>query len=280
MINLRFGAHVPIGGGLDTSPMTARKLGCDSMQIFSRSPRTLKSKPITEEEAQRFRQAVAETGIGPVVIHTPYLLNLGSPKDETYQASVQALIEDIRRADVLGAQSLVIHPGNHLGSGIEAAIARIARALDAAIEETGPKAALALENVAGAGTEVGATFSELRDIIGKSKYGDTLKVCLDTCHAFAAGYDFSTAEGIDRALSELDSLVGIERIVVLHLNDSQGPLGAHRDRHAHIGEGHIGLGGFAALVTRPELAAVAGIVETPHDKIADDLAALRSLVRP
>lgn len=279
MITLIFGAHIPIGGGLDASPRTARELGCDSMQIFSRSPRTLKSKPLTEEEAERFRRAVADTGIGPVVVHTPYLLNLGSPKDETHKVSVQALIEDIRRADMLGAQSLVIHPGHHLGSGAAEAITRIALALDAAVEETGPKVALALENVAGAGTEVGATFSELADIIDKSKYGGTLKVCLDTCHAFAAGYDFSTAEGIDRALAELDSLIGIERIVAFHLNDSQGPLGAHKDRHAHIGEGHIGLGGFEALVSRPEFATLAGIAETPHEKIAYDLAALKSLVR-
>lgn len=249
------------------------------MQIFSRSPRSLKSKPLTEGEAEKFRQMLAETGIGPVIIHAPYLLNLGSPRDETFQVSVQALVEDIRRADMLGAQALVIHPGNHLGSGAEAAIARIAQALDTAIEETGPRVALTLENVAGAGTEVGASFSELRDIIGKSKYGDAVKVCLDTCHAFAAGYDFSAAEGIDRALEEFDSLIGMDRIVVFHLNDSQGPLGAHKDRHAHIGEGHIGLGGFSALLSRPEFAAVAGIVETPHDKIAEDLVALKALVR-
>lgn len=275
----RFGLHLSISGGVTHAAERARELGCDAFQIFSRNPRTLKAKPLDPEDVSAFRAVVSASGLHPVVVHVNYLINVASPKDDTYQRSVEALTDELARADVLGAELVVMHPGNHLGSGAEAGTARIAAAIDRACEAAGARARLCLENMAGAGTEVGSSFAELRMIIDMAECGPRLGVCFDTCHAYAAGYNVATARGLQVVLAEADAVVGLDRIVMVHANDSKGQLGARKDRHEHIGEGMIGLAGFRNILARPELADLPFILETPVDSPEDqarDLAALTS----
>ncbi len=275
----RFGIHLSISGGVTQAAARARELGCDAFQIFSRNPRTLRAKPIDADDAAAFRAAIDEWGLHPVVVHVNYLINVASPKDETYQLSVNALTDELVRADVLGAELVVMHPGNHMGSGVEAGAQRIASAIDRAYESTDARARLCLENLAGAGTEVGRAFAELRMIIDLARRGPTLGVCFDTCHAYGAGYDVSTPHGLRATLAEAESAVGVDRIAMVHANDSKGQLGAGKDRHEHIGEGAIGAAGFRNILAHPALAHLPFILETPVDSSEDqerDLAALRS----
>ena len=252
-IMARFGMHLSIAGGFTNATSRAVELGCDCFQIFSRNPRTLRAKPIDRGAADAFRSAVAQAGLKPVVVHVNYLVNVASPKDETYEASVSALTDELLRAEILGADYLVLHPGNHLGSGVEAGSERIARAIDRAYEHSGSSVMISLENMAGAGTEIGVSFGELRSICDLSERGKSLGICFDTCHAYGAGYDVSTDRGLDRTLGELDAEIGLDRLMFVHANDSKGQLGAARDRHEHIGEGLIGVAGFRAILRRKEL---------------------------
>lgn len=279
---MKFGVHVHRGGGLVRALEIAADLGCDTIQMFSRSPRSLRATSVNEQDARRFREGLAATGIGPLVIHTPYLLNLASPKKEPYEASVAALAHDITLARLLGADYLVFHPGSHLGSGDEAGIARIARALVQAWEKTACSACsgpmLLLEMVSGAGTEIGKTFEQQKEIMDRAS-GVPLGICLDTCHVFAAGYDVKTKEGIAATLDALDRAAGMSSLAVVHANDSEGSLGSHLDRHAHIGEGYIGEDGFRAILGCERLAHLPFILETPHRDIADDVRNLAALRR-
>lgn len=278
-IMARFGMHLSIAGGFTNATSRAVELGCDCFQIFSRNPRTLRAKPIDRGAADAFRSAVAQAGLEPVVVHVNYLVNVASPKDETYEASVSALTDELLRAEILGADYLVLHPGNHLGSGVEAGSERIARAIDRAYEHSGSSVMICLENMAGAGTEIGVSFGELRSICDLSERGKSLGICFDTCHAYGAGYDVSTDRGLDRTLGELDAEIGLDRLMFVHANDSKGQLGAARDRHEHIGEGLIGVAGFRAILRRKELRDLPFILETPVNSPDDqvrDLAALRA----
>ncbi len=276
-IMARLGIHLSISGGFTNATSRAVELGCDCFQIFSRNPRTLRAKPIDRSEADAFRSAVAQAGLEPVVIHVNYLVNVASPKDETYGKSVSALTDELSRAEILGADYLVLHPGNHLGSGAEAGCKRIARAIDRAYEDSGSSVMICLENMAGAGTEVGVSFAELRAICELSEHGESLGICFDTCHAYGAGYDVSTDRGLDRTLEELDSEIGLDRLMFVHANDSKGQLGAARDRHEHIGKGLIGMAGFKAILGRKELRDLPFILETPVDSPDDQVRNLAAL---
>ncbi len=287
---MRFGVHVHRAGGLGTALQAALALECETIQMFSRSPRSLRPSTLSGDEARAFADGLGAAGIAPLVIHTPYLLNLASPRDETWEASIQALSQDISMSRALGAQYLVFHPGSHLGSGEEAGIARIAAAIAAAWERasgqpangrlaTGPT--LLLEMVSGAGTEIGKTFEQQREIMDRAP-GVPLGVCLDTCHVFAAGYDVTTREGLERTLAALDGAVGMSRLAVVHANDSSGALGSCIDRHADIGAGFIGEDGFRTILGCAKLQGLPFILETPHESIADDarnLAAVRRIAR-
>ena len=198
-----------------------------------------------------------------------YLINLATPKDELYEKSKTALKDDIQRADLLNADYLVLHPGNHTGSGVGAGIKRVNQALKEVIAETEPEVKLLLENVAGAGTEVGANFDELAKMADGISLG-RVGICLDTCHAFAAGYDLSTEEGLEDLINEIEETFGVENLSVIHTNDSKGELGNNKDRHYHIGQGKIGLDGFDNLVNHPQLRDKAFIIETPVDEFGND----------
>ncbi len=279
---MRLGVHVQRAGGLVKAVEVAQGLGCDTIQIFSRSPRSLRPSTVSEKDARRFKEALLAAGIHPLVIHAPYLLNLASPRPDTHDLSRAALAHDISLARLLGAEYLVFHPGSHLGSGEKEGMARIAAAIVAAWQAASCQAdtspVLLLEMVSGAGTEIGRAFEQQREIMDGAA-GVPMGVCLDTCHVFAAGYDVRTRKGIAATLDALDRSIGMSSLAVVHANDSDGLLGSGLDRHAHIGEGRIGEEGFRAILGCRRLAHLPFILETPHRDTADDARNLATLRR-
>ena len=277
---LLIGAHMSIAGGLERAFARGEALGCTAMQIFTKSANQWRARPISDSEAEAFRAARAKSPIGPVVAHDSYLINLAAPEAEKWEQSRTAFLDELHRCALLGVEGLVMHPGAHLGTGTEAGLARIAEALRLVFAEAPPQVTILLENTAGQGSYLGDRFEHLAEIMEQVP-GGRFGVCLDTCHAFAAGYDLSTAEGYAAVVAEFDRLVGIGHLRLFHLNDSLKGRGSRVDRHAHIGKGTIGEEGFRALLTDSRFAAVPKILETPKgdDESLDrmNLAKLREL---
>lgn len=277
------GAHVSVAGGLVEGLRRGAELGCDTLQIFVKSPSQWQSKPLLPEDAEAFRVAHAASAIGPVVAHAAYLINLAAPDPQILSRSRAALADELRRCAALGVAALVVHPGAHMGAGEEAGLAAIARSLDAVDAELGecPTRVL-LEITAGQGTVLGSRLQHLAAIRAQAGSRDRLGVCLDTCHAFAAGYALDSAAGWGDFLAEVDSEIGFDLVGCVHLNDSVGALGSRKDRHANIGEGCLGVEPFRRLLTEPRLSGVPKILETPFgdDELghARDLAILRGLL--
>lgn len=280
---MRLGAHESIAGGLHKAFDRALSATCDAVQIFVKSNRSWAVKPLAEDEIAQFKAMAEETGIRPVVGHTSYLLNLGSPDELLWEKSRNMLITELERCKALGIPWLVLHPGAHVGSGEEAGLARVAEGLGEVHAATpGLRTQVLLETTAGQGSSLGHTFEQLARIIELTPHGERLGVCLDTCHVFAAGYELRTAEGYAATMEAFDQALGLERLKALHLNDSKGERGNRKDRHEHIGKGHIGLEGFRNVVNDPRLAGLPGLLETPKgDDLREDrenLAVLRSLM--
>jgi deoxyribonuclease-4 len=278
---MRLGAHMSISGGVEKAVARGQEVGCEALQIFTKNSNQWKAKPLPAAEARAFRDACQATGIGPVIAHSAYLINLAAPDEALYEKSIQAVLDELERCELLGIASLVIHPGAHMGSGEEQGLKRIAAAIDR-IHRQAPKiqAAITLEVTAGQGTVLAAKFEHFAAILEQVSEAERLGCCLDTCHLLAAGYDFRTPEGYDQMLEAWDDLVGIERIRVIHLNDSKKDLGSRVDRHEHIGQGYIGTKGFELLLTDPRLSHLPMVLETPKEDNADvrNLATLRSLI--
>ncbi|HOB88107.1 MAG TPA: deoxyribonuclease IV [Bacillota bacterium] len=279
---MKFGVHVSKAGGFRNALREAIELQCDTIQVFSGNPRTLRQPKIDEDDVSAFRQGLDKESIGPLVIHAPYLLNLASPKETTYELSVNALADEITRCRILGADYLVFHPGNHVGSGIEAGIKRIADAINKACDMadlTGESGlVLLLEMVSGAGTEIGWTFEQQKAIMGLAK-DVPLGICLDTCHMFTAGHNIVTMEGLDEALKELDQILGISSVGIVHANDAVGGLGSRLDRHTDIGKGMIGEEGFRVILGNSMLRKIPFILETPKNGLEDDMRNLATIRR-
>jgi deoxyribonuclease-4 len=277
------GAHMSISGGVDTAFDRGEQIGCDAIQIFTKNSNQWRAAPLKTESVERYHRRQAETGISPVVAHTSYLLNLGTPDDDLWQKSIAALIVELERCEMLDIPYLVLHPGSHMGTGEEAGIARVAQALDI-IHDRLPnvQVKITLETTAGQGTNLGYRFEHLADMIEAVEAGDRLAVCYDTCHTLAAGYDFRTPEGYAQVFKEFDAVIGLDRLTVFHLNDSKQDLGSRVDRHAHIGEGDVGLEGFRHILNDPRFQELPMLLETPKSKDmhedVENLARLRSLV--
>jgi len=266
------GCHVSIAGSIDLAVGRARELGCDTFQIFSRNPRGWKAKDLDQGTADAFRTAVSASGLGPVVDHMPYLPNPASPDDEIYDKSVAALTGELRRCDLLGIPYLVTHLGHHRGAGTEAGQERVVAAINRALTDAGEDdVMLLLENTAGEKNSVGSTFADLSRIMDGIDAVEKIGICFDTCHAFAAGYDLRTAEGIEVAFGEVDDLIGLRHLRVVHLNDSKGDLGGGLDRHEHVGLGSIGEEGFWNILRHPGVRSLPLICETPVDERRDDV---------
>jgi len=277
------GAHLSTAGGVDKAFDSAVELNCTAFQIFTKSNRQWRARELKPKEIERYHHRQEETGIAPVVCHASYLLNLGNPKDEIWQKSLDALIIELERCELLKIPYLVLHPGAHLDSGVEAGVARVAQALDIVHERLPDyQVKTALEITAGQGTALGATFEEIKAIINACQQGDRLVVCFDTCHALVAGYEFRTPESYREMMNKFDQIVGLDLLRVIHVNDSQKELGSHVDRHDHIGDGCIGLEPFGYFFNDSRLKKVPFLLETPVDDDPDDnirnLNALRGLI--
>lgn len=280
---MRLGAHESIAGGVHNAFDRAASVGCDAVQIFVRPNRSWLVPALREEDVARFRAKAEATGIRPVVGHASYLLNLASPKDDLWHKSIDTLIIELERCDALGVPWLVLHPGAHVGSGEEAGLTRMARALGEVHAATSAlRVQILLETTAGQGTQLGYRFEHLAWLLSHTPEGGRLGICLDTCHVFAAGYELRTLRGYAVTVEAFDDIIGLERLKALHLNDSKGKLGSRKDRHEHIGEGHIGLSGFRHLLNDARLAGLPGLLETPKsDDLHEDrenLTALRDLL--
>jgi deoxyribonuclease-4 len=280
------GAHVGIAGGLAEAPVTGRRIGCDAIQIFSKSPQMWAGSPLSEESARGFADAVRAQGLKATAVHHGYLANLGSPKKAGLARSRRAFHEELERAERIGVDALILHPGAHLGEGVEGGIARISEGLNLAFAKTpGYRVRVLLENSAGQGTTLGRTFGELSQMLCGVEDRARVGVTLDTCHLFAAGYDFRTEEAYGRLVDQIEAELGVREVRAFHLNDSKAEHGLHLDRHENIGKGKIGLDGFRQFVNDPRWAAVPGYLETPLDSedyqaYVRDLATLRSLLGP
>ncbi len=277
------GAHVSIAGGVSQSLARGRQIGCDCIQIFTKSSRQWASKPYSGEEIEAFKTAQADTGIKMVVAHDSYLLNLGAPDDILRKRSIEGLIDELERCEALAVPYLIAHPGAHVGSGEEAGIATIARSIDEAHKScAGFKTKVALEITAGQGSNLGSSFPQMGRIFDAVKENERLRLCFDTEHAFAAGYDLRSREGYERTFAELDEHIGIKRVVAFHLNDSLKPLNSRVDRHQHIGKGHLGVEPFDRLLHDPRFFGLPMCLETEPgpemQEIAEDLVTLRKLL--
>jgi len=266
---LRIGFHISIQGSLDRAVDRALELGCNTFQIFTRNPRSWIFSELDPRVVEAFREKVERSDIEPVFGHTPYLLNLSSPEESVYSKSVESLIAELRRCAELSIPYLVTHLGSHLGAGIEIGLRRVSSAISRALSEADNDVVLLMENTAGGRNTVGSRFEELGAILERLDDPGRVGVCLDTCHCFAAGYDLRTGEAVDETLRLFDRAVGLSRLRLVHLNDSEAPLGSHIDRHEHIGLGEIGEEGFRNILRSP-LGRRPLILETPVDGRRDD----------
>ena len=258
---VKIGAHVSTAGGADKAIDNALKIGAECIQIFASSPRAWAFKPQRPEAVEAFRKRSDETGIGPAFLHGSYLVNLGGD-EELLAKSVTSLTSHLGAASELGARGVIFHSGSHKGRGFDAVLEQAVTALAAVLDAVPTDAWLIIENSAGAGNHIGATFDEIGRMI-EAVGGDRLKVCIDTQHALAAGYDLTTPDGLDATITELDRTVGIDRLAAVHANDSKTPLGSGVDRHENIGHGAIGEDGFANIMSHPAFGDVPFLLEVP-----------------
>jgi len=256
-----FGAHMSVAGGLDSAFPRALAVGASAVQIFTKNANRWSAPPPTDAEIAAFRSAWQQSGIGPVMAHDAYLINLAATDEANWKRSKTAMREELQRCALLGIPHLIAHPGAHVGAGVNTGIARIRAALSEIFAESDPAVRLLLENTAGQGTYLGGEFAQLAQMM--EGFGERVGICFDSCHAHAAGYDLASAEGYAKTMAEFDREIGFRWLFVLHLNDSQKECGMRVDRHAHIGEGTIGVDGFARLVRDERFLAIPMVLETP-----------------
>ena len=280
---MKFGAHMSTSGGLHKAFGHGERAGCDTIQIFSKNQQQWRGKPLLDQDIALFKAEQQRSGMGPLIVHDSYLINLASPNDELWEKSIAAFGDELERCYALGIPYLVTHPGAHMKAGEQAGLDRevsaINRLLDAGV---GGDTTILLEITAGQGTCLGYRFEQLAYLIEQASHPERLAVCVDTCHMLAAGYDIRTPEDCAATFAEFDRVIGLDRIKAFHLNDSQKDLGSRVDRHTHIGAGFVGLEGFRAIVNDPRFADLPMILETPKgDDLAEDienLAKLRGLI--
>lgn len=272
----RLGVHVSIAGGVEEAVVRGRELGCTALQIFSRNPRSWDSAILADSSAIEFRKRIEAADIDPVVVHTPYLLNLASGNDDLYRRSIMSLAWDVQRAEQLGARFLVTHIGSAGENSKAFALKRVRFALREVLKKPAAISIL-LENGSGARNSLGSRFEELAAIIAGAGKNARLGVCFDTCHGFAAGYDLRSPQAVAMLAEEISKTIGLKRLSLLHLNDGRGSLGSHLDRHEHIGKGKIGIQGFKNLLGHPCFRGLPLILETPKDSPDADRKNLRRI---
>ncbi len=276
-----FGAHMSIAGGLSNALKQGQSVGCDVIQIFSKSSNQWKAKPITDSEIATFRAERVATGVHPAMVHASYLINLASPDGDLWARSVEAFYVEMERVEALAIPYLVIHPGAHVGAGVDAGVAQAAQALNLLHDRAeGFRMKVLIELTAGQGTCIGHQFEEVGAIFNRLKTPERVGVCFDTCHAFAAGYDMRTRERYEETLVSFDRAVGLTRILAFHLNDCKKTLGCRVDRHEHIGQGGMGEAPFSFLVNDPRFLGLPMVLETPKGPdLKEDRMNLATLAR-
>ncbi len=277
------GAHMSIAGGIHLAPGRGKAAGCGVIQVFTQNSNQWRGKIPTDSDVARFRQEWAQAGLHDVISHDIYLVNLASAPGETRDKSLAAFREEMERCARLGITKIVMHPGSHLGDGEEVGIARIVEAFDLLIPAVPEfQGKILLETTAGQGTNLGYAFEHLRAIMDGSAFPDRFGVCLDSCHVFAAGYDIATEEGYRSLFAEFDRIIGLEKLLCFHVNDSKKGLGSRVDRHDHIGQGSMGLSGFRLLMNDSRFAEIPKILETPkgdnEEMDAVNLGLLRGMI--
>ncbi|HYA27532.1 MAG TPA: deoxyribonuclease IV [Acidobacteriota bacterium] len=277
------GAHMSIAGGVGNALLEGKKVDCDAIQIFTKSSRQWDAKPYSQEEIAQFHANRKETGIAAVIAHDSYLFNLGSPDAALRKRSIAAFVDEMERCEVLGVTNLIAHPGAHVGAGELAGIMTIAKSLDE-VHKACPKfeVKITLEITAGQGSNLGYRFEQIGAIIDATQESDRLRVCFDTEHAFAAGYDIRTKEGYERTFAEFDDAIGIDLLAAFHLNDSKKEFHSRVDRHEHIGKGFIGVEAFRLLMNDKRFWGLPMCLETPKgpdlQEDRENLNLLRSLI--
>ena len=276
----RIGAHVSASGGVFNAPLNAAKIGADAFAMFVKNQRRWDAPPLSAEETIAFKDALKQSGISAehVLVHDSYLINLGHPREAEREKSLNAFVDEIRRCEAFGLKLLNFHPGSHLNEiSAQECLDNIAESLNFAIANTsGVK--LVLENTAGQGSNLGYDFAQLAYVIGKISNKDRIGVCIDTCHAFAAGYDLRSPQAYERTMSEFDCVIGYKFLSGMHLNDTKNELGVRKDRHESLGRGFLGLAAFENIMNDPNIDEIPLILETIDDSLwAEEIALLRSM---
>jgi deoxyribonuclease-4 len=272
-----------IAGGVENAVLRGHSVGCEAIAMFTKNNSQWKAKPLTQDDADRFNAALVETGIRPVVAHTSYLINLGSPDAALWKKSIASMEDELARCELLGIPYLVLHPGSHMGKGVDYGLARVAEAFNQIHEKLPNLRVMSLlEHTAGQGSNLCHTFEELAQLRGLIAGKKRIGVCVDSCHLFAAGYDLRKPDTYVDVFKRFDDIVGVVHIKAWHLNDSKGELGSRVDRHEHIGKGRIGRAGFKNILNDSRWRGLPGVLETPkgpemkEDKV--NLRVLRSLM--
>jgi deoxyribonuclease-4 len=273
---MQIGVHISKSGTLDSWVDNAIQRECSAFQVFTRSPRSWFAKELDLDEVKKFREKLEASNIDRMATcaHMPYLPNLSTPEDEGYEKSIKSMIEEVKSCDKLGIPYLVTHLGSHKGSGEENGIKRLTNALNE-VAKTKADVMILLENTAGQKNSVGSDFKQLAEIFSKCKPAKKFGICLDTCHAFVAGYDLRTKDVVKKTMKEFDAAIGLNNLKILHLNDSKGELNSNLDRHNHIGLGEIGNEGLSEVIKTMNKNNIPIVLETPIDDIRDDFENIR-----
>jgi len=280
---MRLGSHMSIAGGVENAVLRGQSVGCEAIAMFTKNNNQWKAKKLTQEDADKFNAALIETGIKPVVAHTSYLINLASPDATLWKKSIASMEDELARCELLGIPYLVLHPGSHMGKGVDWGVKRVSEAFNR-IHAKLPnlRVMTLLEHTAGQGNHLGHLFEELaqmRELIAEKK---RIGVCVDSCHLFAAGYDLRKPDTYADVFKRFDDTIGVKQIKAWHLNDCKTEFGSRVDRHDHIGKGKIGKAGFRNIMNDPRWRDLPGLLETPKDEeMKEDkvnLRVLRSLI--
>ncbi|MFW9852927.1 MAG: deoxyribonuclease IV [Candidatus Thorarchaeota archaeon] len=268
---IKCGLHISIAKGIDLAVDRAKEKTCNTFQIFTSNPRSWRARSLHTNEIIKFNEKLHKYGMKPVFSHIPYLPNFSSPNMVVYKKSVKSLVEELDRCNRLTIPYVVIHLGSHLGKGRKVGLKKITNAIKTAFNSSNGKSTLLLENTSGTKNSMGSSFREIQEIIDQISDNYRLGICFDTCHAFAAGYDLRDTTSIGETIDKLKEEIDLERLKVIHANDSKGKLSSHMDRHEHIGKGHIGNKGFRTILHTDIFRRLPIILETPIDNPRDDL---------